>query len=83
MRPTIRVCRLVFGLLTAFGFIASVARAADITIPAGTDFFYRQPGTLYNSPMGPVPLFGIPVFPGGTDTVVDRLADADATTGAR
>ena len=69
-------------MLLTFAF--APAYSADITIPAGTDYLYTQPGTFYISPArsGSMPLVGNPVFPGGTDTVVQRLGDADATTGA-
>ncbi len=33
-------------------------------------------------PIGLIPLMGDPIFQNGSDTVVQRLADADATTGA-
>jgi hypothetical protein len=77
---------LVFGLVVAFGLTPTVAhtQAADITIPAGTDLLYTQPGTFatFPAPIGTVPLVGNPVLPSGADTEVQRLADADATTGA-
>lgn len=85
MRTTSHTRWLVFGLMLAFGFTPAVARAqsADITIPAGTDYLYTQPGTYANIPgVGTVPLMGNPIYPGETDTIVQRLADADATTGA-
>jgi hypothetical protein len=73
--------------MMAFGFTPAVTLAQngpDITIPAGTDFLYTQPGSFYDfpAPIGPVALTGIPTYAGGSDTVVQRLADADATTGA-
>ena len=83
MRPASHLRPLVLGLMVAFGLTQVNARA-DITIAAGTDYLYTQPGTYYTfpSPIGVQPLVGNPVYAGGTDTVVDRLQNADATTGA-
>jgi hypothetical protein len=84
MRPILRICSFACAVLLTFGIAPTVsAQAQDITIPAGTDFLYSQPGTVATLPgIGRIPLVGNPVLPGGTDTEVDRLGDADATTGA-
>jgi PEP-CTERM motif len=82
MRPIFRICSLACAMLLTFVFVPTVS-SADITIPAGTDFLYTQPGTFFNFPnIGRVDLVGNPVFANGSDTMVQRLADADATTGA-
>lgn len=83
MRTTSQMCRLVLGLIIAFGF-APTAKSADITIPAGVDYLYTQAGSYFDfpAPIGPQPLFGNGIYAGGSDTVVQRLSDADATTGA-
>ena len=64
MRTASHIRRLVFGLVMAFGFVpaATRAQAADITIPAGTDFLYTQPGYIgiFPAPIGTVPLDGRP-----------------------
>jgi hypothetical protein len=71
--------------MIAFAFAPAVARAQspDITIPGGTDYLYTQPGTfgIFPPPLGTVPLVGDPIYAGGSDTVVQRNGDADATTG--
>jgi hypothetical protein len=83
MRPIFHIRPLACAVLLTSLFAPAVrAQEGDITIPAGTDFLYTLAGTVYQSPNGPIPLFGTPTFPGGTDTMVMRLADADATTSA-
>jgi len=82
MRSILRICSFAGAVLLTSVFAPKVSAQLDITIPGGTDFLYTQPGTLYNSPFGPIPLVGNPVLPGGTDTEVFRNGDADATTGA-
>lgn len=85
MRSTLYVRRLVIGLMMVL-FTPAVLRAqsGDITIPAGTDYLYTQPGTVgvFPAPIGTIPLVGDPIYQNGSDTVVSRLSDADATTGA-
>jgi len=82
MRTNSQVRGLVFGLMMAFGF-ASSARA-DIIIPAGTDFLFTIEPTFKNlgAQIGVVQFFGVPTFALGSDTVVVRQEDANATTGA-
>jgi len=81
MRSILRICSFAGAVLLTSVFAPAVS-AQDITIPAGNDFLYTQPGTFANLPaLGIVPLVGNPVLQGGTDTEVSRLADADATTG--
>jgi len=82
MRVTFHIRWLVSGLMMVFGLAPAVS-GADITIPAGTDLLYTLPGTFYNfpAPIGTQPLVGNPIFARGADTLVQRLADADATTG--
>lgn len=83
MRTTSHIRWLVLGLMMAFGFAPAATCAQDITIPAGTDYLYTQPGTYGTFPtIGTLPLTGNPVYANGSDTVVMRMGDADATTGA-
>jgi len=83
MRTTPHLRWLVFGLMMAFGFAPAVTHA-DIIIPNGTDFLYTLRPTFFDfgPPIGNVDLVGNPIFPGGTDTIVKRPDDANATTGA-
>ena len=81
MRPILRVHALACAVLLTFAF--APAYSADITIPAGTDNLYTQPGTFFDfgGSIGIVPLVGNPIYANGTDTIVQRQGDADATTG--
>ena len=82
MRPTAHTRSIVFALMLGLGILPTVTRAQDITIPPGTDYLYTLPGSFFTFNGTVLPVTGNPVLPGGTDTAVQRLGDADATTGA-
>jgi len=84
MRTTSHLRWLVFGLMMAFGFAPAVTHA-EIIIPKGTDFLFTIQPTFKDlgDPLGIVVFGGVPTFQFGTDTVVERLEDANATTGAQ
>jgi len=84
MRTTSHLRWLVFGLMMAFGFAPTVTHA-DIIIPKGTDFLFTLQPTFKDlgDPLGTVVFVGVPTFQFGSDTVVERLQDANATTGAQ
>lgn len=54
------------------------ATAANISVVAGSDYLATLPGTTF----GGVPFDGVPVGPGNTDTIVQRMNDADVTGGS-
>jgi len=82
MLMTSRIRWLVVGLMIAFGFASSVARA-EVIIPGGTDYLRTLQPTFKDlgDPLGVVFFRGVPTFQFGSDTVVERLEDANATTG--
>jgi hypothetical protein len=64
----------IIGLTLAFG--EGAARADQIVL--GSDYFTSAPGTQFDfgSGIGVVPLKGLPIGPGSTDAVMQRLQDA-------
>src|SRR5690242_6007139 len=84
MRKTSHLRWLVFGLMMAFGFAPAVTHA-DIIIPKGTDYLFTKEPTFKDlgDPLGIVVIVGFPSFQYGTDTVVQLLEHANATTGAQ
>jgi hypothetical protein len=71
--------RLSGVLLFVFGLTGSqpgIATRYDVL--AGSDYFVTQPGTIFAG----VPFAGVPIGPGGSDTIVERLQDVSLGTGA-
>jgi hypothetical protein len=69
---------LCFGAILALSFCPT-ARADDI--PAGSDYFMTEPGTQFVFDGVTVPLMGVPIGPGLTDTIVQRTSDAIVSPG--
>lgn len=63
-------------LLLCVFTIPTVTRAAEIEgVLAGTDWLVTQPGTFVVFNGMPIAMTGVPAFPGGPDTIVQRLMD--------
>jgi hypothetical protein len=63
--------------------VALCATARADSISSGTDYFQTQPGTFFNFglPIGVVDFRGVPIGPGSTDTIVQRLNEPTLTPG--
>jgi hypothetical protein len=65
----------------SFTLLAAIASASTIDnfVVAGADYFQTQQGTqfAFDPPIGIVSFVSNPTGPGGTDTILERLADAD------
>jgi hypothetical protein len=66
---------LLLGLLLLV--VSQTGLATRFDVLAGSDYFTTQPGTTFSG----VPFNGVPVGPGSTDTVVERLQQVDLGTG--
>ena len=63
---------LCFSAILALSFCPT-AQADDI--PPGSDYFMTEPGTQFVFNGATVPLMGVPIGPGLTDTIVQRTSD--------
>jgi len=74
---TLCIATRVLLLPVAICLLASTCLGDEI-VPAGFDYFVTAPGTTINVPgLGTVSLVGRPIGPGGSDTIVQRMAPLD------
>lgn len=68
----------IMGFSIVLGLIVVPKVTQADLIPAGSDYFHTIDGTSFEFPgLGTVPLEGLPIGPGNTDTIVRRIDDAD------
>ena len=72
-----RLSGLVLSGLFCLGF-SQPGFAAVFDVLSGSDYFVTQPGTAFNG----VPFIGVPVGPGGSDTIVERTSGVNLGTGS-
>ena len=75
------IVALCFGAILALSFCPT-ARAIEIEILSGPEYFATQPGTEFSfGSYGTINLMGVPFGPGNTDTIVERLSQAPVSPG--
>ena len=71
-----KICKFLEASSLAMLLCSPLARADNIAL--GTDYFQTNTGTIFDfgSPIGMVTFMGVPIGPGATDTIIQRLSDA-------